>query len=68
MARFTALRNADRNDLSVPRGAVPIGSRGQVIEGIAEMIHEVQVEATLPDGVTGVLAFAEDTPPQDDFD
>ena len=25
-------------------------SRGQVMEGIAEMIHEVQVEATFPDG------------------
>jgi urease subunit gamma len=25
-------------------------SRGQVMEGIAEMIHEIQVEATFPDG------------------
>ncbi|WP_083095904.1 urease subunit gamma [Pseudophaeobacter leonis] len=25
-------------------------SRGQCMEGIAEMIHEVQVEATFPDG------------------
>lgn len=25
-------------------------SRGQVMEGIAEMIHDVQVEATFPDG------------------
>ena len=25
-------------------------SRGQVMEGVAEMIHEVQVEATFPDG------------------
>lgn len=25
-------------------------SRGQVMEGIPEMIHEVQVEATFPDG------------------
>jgi urease subunit gamma len=25
-------------------------SRGQVMDGIAEMIHEVQVEATFPDG------------------
>jgi urease subunit gamma len=24
--------------------------RGQVMEGVAEMIHEVQVEATFPDG------------------
>ena len=27
-----------------------IVSRGQVMEGIAEMIHDVQVEATFPDG------------------
>ncbi len=25
-------------------------TRGQVMDGIAEMIHEVQVEATFPDG------------------
>jgi len=25
-------------------------SRGQVMEGVPEMIHEVQVEATFPDG------------------
>jgi urease subunit gamma len=24
--------------------------RGQVMEGVAEMIHEIQVEATFPDG------------------
>ncbi|TAJ71905.1 MAG: urease subunit gamma [Phenylobacterium sp.] len=30
-------------------GAHVIG-RGQVMEGIAEMIHDVQVEATFPDG------------------
>jgi urease subunit gamma len=26
-------------------------SRAQVMDGIAEMIHDVQVEATFPDGV-----------------
>ncbi|QDZ00140.1 urease subunit gamma [Nitratireductor mangrovi] len=26
-------------------------TRGQVMEGVAEMIHDVQVEATFPDGV-----------------
>ena len=31
-------------------GAQVVG-RGQVMEGIAEMIHDVQVEATFPDGV-----------------
>jgi len=25
-------------------------TRGQVMDGIAEMIHEIQVEATFPDG------------------
>jgi len=25
-------------------------SRGQVMEGVAEMIHDVQIEATFPDG------------------
>ena len=25
-------------------------TRGQVMEGVAEMIHDVQVEATFPDG------------------
>jgi urease subunit gamma len=30
--------------------AAHVISRGQVMEGIAEMIHEVQVEATFPDG------------------
>jgi len=30
-------------------GATVVG-RAQVMEGIAEMIHEVQVEATFPDG------------------
>jgi urease subunit gamma len=30
--------------------AAHVISRNQVMEGIAEMIHEVQVEATFPDG------------------
>jgi urease subunit gamma len=30
-------------------GAAVVG-RGQVMDGIAEMIHEIQVEATFPDG------------------
>ena len=32
-------------------GAKVVG-RDQVMEGVAEMIHDVQVEATFPDGVT----------------
>ena len=30
--------------------AAHVVGRGQVMEGIAEMIHDVQVEATFPDG------------------
>jgi urease subunit gamma len=35
-------------DLMRDGGAVL--KRGQVMEGVAEMIHEIQVEATFPDG------------------
>ena len=31
-------------------GGAAVLRRGQVMEGIAEMIHDVQVEATFPDG------------------
>ena len=31
-------------------GGAHVVSRGQVMDGIAEMIHEIQVEATFPDG------------------
>ena len=41
-------------DYDVPRGALEAGAhvvaRGQVMEGIPEMIHDIQVEATFPDG------------------
>ena len=30
--------------------AAHVVSRGQVMDGIAEMLHDVQVEATFPDG------------------
>ena len=30
--------------------AAHVVSRGEVMDGIAEMLHEVQVEATFPDG------------------
>jgi urease gamma subunit len=33
-------------------------SRGQVMEGVAEMIHDVQVEATFPDGTKLVTVHA----------
>jgi urease subunit gamma len=32
------------------RDGAGVVKRSQVMEGIAEMIHEVQVEATFPDG------------------
>ena len=35
--------------VEVTRGATLLG-RDDVMEGVAEMIHEVQVEATFPDG------------------
>ena len=33
------------------RDGASVLTRDQVMEGIAEMLHEVQVEATFPDGV-----------------
>ena len=36
-------------DLAFDIGA-HVGTREQVMDGIAEMIHDVQVEATFPDG------------------
>ena len=32
------------------RDGATVVSRAQVMEGVAEMIHEIQVEATFPDG------------------
>ncbi len=32
------------------RDGAAVISRAQVMEGIPEMIHEIQVEATFPDG------------------
>ena len=32
------------------RDGAKVVRRGQVMDGVAEMIHEVQVEATFPDG------------------
>lgn len=32
------------------RDGATVLARGQVMDGIAEMVHEVQVEATFPDG------------------
>jgi urease subunit gamma len=42
-----------RDDKSVPElmsEGAKVLTRDQVMEGISEMIHEVQVEATFPDG------------------
>ena len=35
-----------------------VGTRDQVMEGIAEMIHDIQVEATFPDGTKLVTVHA----------
>jgi urease subunit gamma len=32
------------------RDGATVVSRAQVMEGVAEMIHDIQVEATFPDG------------------
>ena len=34
----------------VGRDGATVVSREQVMEGVAEMIHDIQVEATFPDG------------------
>ena len=39
-----------RSVADLMEAAAHVVSRGQVMEGIAEMIHDVQVEATFPDG------------------
>ena len=39
-----------RSVAELMRDGATVITRAQVIEGIAEMIHDVQVEATFPDG------------------
>ena len=39
-----------RSVADLMESAAHVVSRAQVMEGVAEMIHEVQVEATFPDG------------------
>jgi len=39
-----------RSVADLMESAAQVVSRAQVMEGIADMIHEVQVEATFPDG------------------
>ena len=39
-----------RSVAELMRDGVSVLARDQVMEGIAEMVHEVQVEATFPDG------------------
>jgi len=39
-----------RSVADLMRDGAGVLARGQVMEGIAEMLHEVQVEATFPDG------------------
>ena len=40
------------------RDGATVISRDQVMDGIAEMIHEIQVEATFPDGTKLVTVHA----------
>ena len=40
-----------RSVADLMQAGADIISRDQVMEGIAEMIHDIQVEATFPDGV-----------------
>ncbi|MGO8920124.1 MAG: urease subunit gamma [Stellaceae bacterium] len=39
-----------RSVAELMRDGAGVVARGQVMEGVAEMIHEIQVEATFPDG------------------
>ncbi len=39
-----------RSVAELMRDGAAVVARGQVMEGVAEMIHEIQVEATFPDG------------------
>jgi urease subunit gamma len=39
-----------RSVADLMRDGASVVKRGQVMEGVAEMIHDVQVEATFPDG------------------
>jgi urease subunit gamma len=50
MAAMVARRRLERGvKLNHPE-AVALITRAQVMDGIAEMIHDIQVEATFPDG------------------
>lgn len=40
-----------RSVADLMQAAATVIDRSQVMEGVAEMIHDVQVEATFPDGV-----------------
>lgn len=39
-----------RSVADLMRDGAGIVGRGQVMDGVAEMVHEIQVEATFPDG------------------
>ena len=39
-----------RSVADLMQAGAPVLTRAQVMDGIAEMIHEIQVEATFPDG------------------
>ena len=43
-------RMVSERRVSVVRDGASVLARDQVMEGVPEMIHEIQVEATFPDG------------------
>ena len=47
-----------RSVADLMRDGAKVVRRAQVMEGVAEMIHEVQVEATFPDGTKLVTVHA----------
>ncbi len=44
-----------RSVADLMRDGAKVVTRDQVMEGVAEMIHDVQVEATFPDGTKLVI-------------
>jgi urease subunit gamma len=47
-----------RSVAELMRDGAAVISRAQVMEGVAEMIHDIQVEATFPDGTKLVTVHA----------
>jgi urease subunit gamma len=50
MAAMVARRRLERAVADLMQAGAEVLTRAQVMPGIAEMIHDIQVEATFPDG------------------